>query len=208
MFLSGLDLLQFSSMLFWYGWNKLVYQWQKGISWLAGHTQCSHDPKDLNLLHVPEVKVPEQVLRESSGGWDKTDVWTCWPRTRGEHIGRLFLIISLTIQTTVPAGRVWWDDMTKSWDFTVIPSTKRTCNHPHCRRRRHRRHHIHHPVSSSFLFMKAHMFYVLCGYLHNNSIPSSRWRSSILSCTTSCLNRHEFTFPKATKGRQKLHRDT
>ena len=27
-----------------------------------------HDPKDLNLLHVPEVKVPEQVLHESLGG--------------------------------------------------------------------------------------------------------------------------------------------
>jgi len=43
---------------------------RRGISWLAGHTPCSHDPKDLNLLHVPEVKVPEQVLRESSGEWD------------------------------------------------------------------------------------------------------------------------------------------
>ena len=36
--------------------------------WLATHHVISHDPKDLNLLHVPEVKVPEQVLRESLGG--------------------------------------------------------------------------------------------------------------------------------------------
>ena len=73
MFLSDLDsssLLCYSGMVEtnWY------ISGRRGISWLAGHTPCSHDPKDLNLLHVPEVKVPEQVLRESSGGWDKSDV--------------------------------------------------------------------------------------------------------------------------------------
>ena len=120
-----------------------------------------------------------------------------------DQIGRLFLIIFFTIQTTVPAGLVWWDDMTKSWDFYGYSKYKTNLQPP--------------PSSSSssssypssIIHYQVHFCSWKCTWPLFCAGICTASLSQVLSegrpfwvapwVSMSCLNRHGFTLPKATK---------